>query len=334
VVTLNLYVSPQPVVVTIDTAACGTVWFEGIAYTSATTLTDTFSTALGCDSLYRVVNINPHPNNPTVQTIDTAHCGALLFEGNLYTESTVLSDTIRNALGCDSMIRIVNIEINNGETQTITHEMCAGSSFTFNGQQFNAAGSYPFTFKNQTGCDSLVILEVRINSLPEIEITKNDQSNYCVGDSIMLQASGAESYSWIYEDVDTFDGDYFRTILFQYKNAFSVIGTDINGCRNIASIHVDAQACCNIWMPNAFSPNADGVNDIFKPQAQGHPKEYVMHIYNRWGETVFTTFNITEGWDGNINGKPADIADYFYRISGKCVNGEIINLKGGCVLIR
>jgi gliding motility-associated-like protein len=334
IVTVNLQVSPQPVTVTIDTAACGTVWFEGISYTSSASLIDTFFTALGCDSLYRTVNINPHPNNPIVQVVDTVSCGPLVFEGNVYTESITLSDTMFNQLGCDSIVRTINIRINNAETQTIAHEMCAGSSFTLNGQQFTTAGSYPFTFKNQAGCDSLVILELRINSLPEIEILKDNRSNYCIGDSITLQASGAQFYSWIYEDVDTLEGDYFSTILFNYKNAFSVAGVDNNGCRNTASIHIDAQACCNIWMPNAFSPNADGMNDIFKPEAQGHPKEYVMRIYNRWGETVFSTFNITQGWDGNINGKPADIADYYYRISGKCVNGEAINLKGVCTLIR
>jgi gliding motility-associated-like protein len=334
IVTLNLQVNPQPAIVTIDTAACGTVWFEGIAYTSSITLTDTFFTTLGCDSLYRIVNINPHTNNPTVQTIDTANCGPLVFEGNLFTESTTLSDTIFNILGCDSIVRAINIKINNVETQTIVHEMCAGNIFTFNGQQYATAGSYPFSFKNQAGCDSLITLKIKINPLPGIEIIKDNQNNYCVGDSIILQASGAQFYSWIYEDVDTLEGDYFRTILFRYKNAFSITGIDINGCRDTASIHIDAQACCNIWMPNAFSPNADGINDIFKPEAGGHPKEYVMHIYNRWGQTVFSSFNIAQGWDGNINGKPADIADYYYRISGKCVNGETINLKGVCTLIR
>jgi gliding motility-associated-like protein len=334
IVTLNLQVSPQPVAVTIDTAACGTVWFEGISYTSSIILTDTFSSALGCDSLYRIVNINPHPNNPVVQVIDTASCGSLVFDGNLYTESITLADTIFNQLGCDSIVRTINIVINSAETQTIVHEMCAGSSFTFNGQQHTVAGSYPFSFKNQVGCDSLVILELIINPLPEIEIIKDNRSSYCVGDSIILQASGAQFYSWIYDDVDTLEGDYFSTILFSYKNAFSVVGVDNNGCRNTTSIRIDAQACCNIWMPNAFSPNADGMNDVFKPEAKGHPKEYVMYIYNRWGQTVYATFNIDQGWDGNINGKPADIADYYYRISGKCVNGEAINLKGVCTLIR
>ncbi|MFA6059501.1 MAG: T9SS type B sorting domain-containing protein, partial [Taibaiella sp.] len=334
IVTLNLQVSPQPVVVIIDTAACGTVWFEGIAYTSSAILTDTFSTVLGCDSIYRVVNINPHPNNPIVQVIDIASCGPLVFEGNVYTESITLSDTIFNQLGCDSIVRTISIIINNTESRSIVHEMCEGNSVTFNGQQYTAAGSYPFTFKNEAGCDSVVILEIKINPLPEVEITKEDRSNYCIGDSIILQASGAQFYSWIYEDVDTLEGDHFSTILFNYKNNFSISGVDINGCSNTASIHIDAQACCNIWMPNAFSPNADGRNDIFKPEAQGHPKEYVMSIYNRWGEIVYTTFNISQGWDGNINGKPADIADYYYRISGKCVNGEAINLKGACTLIR
>jgi gliding motility-associated-like protein len=333
-VTLHLQVNPQPATVIIDTAACETVWFEGVPYTSSTTLTDTLSTALGCDSIYRIVHIAPHANNPVVQTIDTVSCGPLVYNGNVYTESISLSDTLVNALGCDSFIRVVNIKISKPETQTLVHEMCAGNTFTFNGQQYNTAGSYPFSFKNQAGCDSVITLELSINPLPQVEITVDANRNYCAGDSLMLQGAGAQFYSWIYQDVDTFEGDYFRTLLFHYKNDFLLTGTDNNGCSNSTSIHIDAQACCNLWMPNAFSPNGDGTNDIFKPEGAGHPKEYAMRIYNRWGETVFTTFDLAKGWDGYINGKPADLADYYYRVSGKCVNGEAIDLKGPCTLIR
>jgi gliding motility-associated-like protein len=236
--------------------------------------------------------------------------------------------------GCDSILYITNIKVNHSEAHTIAYEMCEGNVLRYNGLQYTIAGSYPVMFKNKAGCDSLVTLELKVNPLPTIEIATEDNRNYCVGDSVFLRASGAQTYVWIYEDVDTVQNDYLRTTLFNYKNAFSITGVDDKGCINTASANIEAHPCCNIFMPNAFSPNGDGNNDVFKPVTLGHPNGYVMHIFNRWGQTIFTSYNVEKGWDGDINGKPADMADYFYRISGKCVNGEIINLKGNCTLIR
>jgi gliding motility-associated-like protein len=332
-ITLHLTVNPPAVTKVIDTAACGEVWFEGIAYTAVVTLTDTFITALGCDSLYRTVHINPHPA-PVIKEDNISGCGSVVFEGNTYNQSTTLQDTLFSQYGCDSMIRTTHIKVNGKETQTIVHEMCTGDKFIFNGQQYTAAGSYPFLFKTHAGCDSLVTLQVKINPLPVVTVEQETIRNYCIGDSIRLQASGAETYMWQYNDTTQEPENYFEAKLYRDKNYFSVAGTDVNGCRSSTDIQIEAQPCCNIWMPNAFSPNADGLNDVFKPESQGHPGEYVLHIFNRWGETVFSSFNINKGWDGSINGKPAEIADYYYRISGKCVNGEPINLKGTCTLIR
>ena len=332
-ITLHLTVSPQAVTKVIDTAACSEVWFEGTVYTLPTTLTDTFITASGCDSLYRTVHINPRPN-PIIKEDNISGCAAVVFEGYTYNQSTTLQDTLTGQSGCDSLIRIVHIKVNDKETQTIVHEMCSGDKFIFNGQQYTTAGSYPFLFKTHAGCDSLVTLQVKINPLPLVTVEQETVRNYCIGDSIRLQASGAEAYLWQYNDTTQGPGSYFEAKLYRDRNNFSVSGTDENGCSNSTDIQIEAQPCCNIWMPNAFSPNTDGLNDVFKPESQGHPSEYVLHIFNRWGETVFSSFNINKGWDGTINGKPAEIADYYYRISGKCVNGEPINLKGTCTLIR
>ncbi|PSK95156.1 gliding motility-associated C-terminal domain-containing protein [Taibaiella chishuiensis] len=333
-VTLHLQISAQPAQLSLDTAACGSVWFEGTEYTTPATLLDTFLTAGGCDSLYRVVHIKPHAL-PVLLQVDTAGCSAVVFETRTYTQNTTLRDTLSALSGCDSVVRIINIRVHQPEQGHVTHEMCTGEEFLFNGQVYTAAGTYPLYYRSRYGCDSVVSLEIVVHPHPVLSIAQDQPGNHCIGDSVLLVASGAQNYTWTYNEVETNSDGSFTAVLYRGDNAVSVTGTDENGCSNSAAISIEAQACCAIWMPNAFSPNGDGLNDIFKPESQGHPSEYVLQIYNRWGATVFTSYNISKGWDGTINnGQPADIADYHYRITGKCANGEPINMRGNCTLVR
>ncbi len=332
-VTLHLQISPQPAQVLIDTASCGTVWFEGISYTSPTTLIDTFITTGGCDSLYRTVHIMPHAL-PAIRQIDTTGCNAVVFEGRTYNSNTTLRDTLSAISGCDSLVRIINIRVHEAQLLQVTHEMCSGDQFRFNGQIYSAAGTYPLYYKSRAGCDSVVSLEIIVHPHPVLRIQAEQTGNHCIGDSVTLTAYGAQNYTWIYNEIETNTEGSFTAPLYRASNTITVLGTDINGCSNSTDISIEAQACCAIWMPNAFSPNGDGLNDIFKPETQGHPSEYILQIYNRWGATVFSSYDVGKGWDGTINGQPADIADYHYRISGKCVSGEPIRMTGTCTLVR
>ena len=87
-------------------------------------------------------------------------------------------------------------------------------------------------------------------------------------------------------------------------------------------------------MPNAFTPNGDGVNDVFRI-----PQGVIDHldrfsIYNRWGGMVFTTQAISKGWDGKIKGLPADTGTYVYYISGTATGGSPVTRKGTVILVR
>lgn len=93
----------------------------------------------------------------------------------------------------------------------------------------------------------------------------------------------------------------------------------------------------NTWMrvPNAFSPNNDGLNDKFGPVINNWPQGYVMHIFNRWGQMVYVTYKEAQLWDGTYNGQPADVGTYYYTIDGKCsVTGQQMQAKGEFTLIR
>ncbi|KAA5533811.1 T9SS type B sorting domain-containing protein [Taibaiella lutea] len=115
IVTLQLTVLPPAVTVVFDTAACGSMIYKNVAYTHSTTLRDTFTNTFGCDSFILVSNLVIYPNTPQRKSLDTLGCNLVVFEGNTYASGTKLIDTFRNILGCDSVIRTVNIIIDNFE---------------------------------------------------------------------------------------------------------------------------------------------------------------------------------------------------------------------------
>ncbi len=90
----------------------------------------------------------------------------------------------------------------------------------------------------------------------------------------------------------------------------------------------------DIFVPDAFTPNGDGKNDVIKPIPVGVTKLDYFNIYNRWGQLLFTTSQIGKGWNGTINGTFQSSGTFIYTVQGVDYKGKIINKKGTIVLIR
>lgn len=90
----------------------------------------------------------------------------------------------------------------------------------------------------------------------------------------------------------------------------------------------------SIYAPNAFSPDDDGINDIF--YIRGNViEEFHFQVYNRWGELVFETYDQATGWNGTYNGDDASIGGYVYQVTGRSVDGnESTVLQGTVALVR
>lgn len=90
-----------------------------------------------------------------------------------------------------------------------------------------------------------------------------------------------------------------------------------------------------LQMPNAFSPNGDGINDIYKPKS-GYQNitEFHAYIYNRWGEKLFEWTNPAEGWDGTYHGKPVKEGVYFVVVNAKGSDQQTYHIKRDVNLLR
>ncbi len=87
-------------------------------------------------------------------------------------------------------------------------------------------------------------------------------------------------------------------------------------------------------LPNAFSPNADGENDVFRVLGADKISEMELRVFNRWGQEVFYTNQKETGWDGTFKGQPAPTGVYAYTLVATLTNGEVITKKGNVTLKR
>jgi gliding motility-associated-like protein len=112
---------------------------------------------------------------------------------------------------------------------------------------------------------------------------------------------------------------------------------DSNGCPNSDTVRIIVrETTCiepEIFIPNAFSPNDDGSNDIL--YVRGNTiREMLLRVYNRWGEKVFETTNPSAGWDGTYKGKKVQPGVYDYYVEATCVNNEKFFKKGNITVLR
>ncbi len=88
-------------------------------------------------------------------------------------------------------------------------------------------------------------------------------------------------------------------------------------------------------MPNAFSPNGDGLNDVFRPVTLPEKiSTFSMYVYDRWGQQVFFINNIQHGWDGTIYGNPAQIGGYVYVVKYGNPSGVVREKRGMVIVVR
>ncbi|HEX7846198.1 MAG TPA: PKD domain-containing protein, partial [Chitinophagaceae bacterium] len=126
----------------------------------------------------------------------------------------------------------------------------------------------------------------------------------------------------------------------QFTTRYVVQVEDRFGCKNSGEITVQvACAAQNFFVPNTFSPNGDGSNDVFYLRGTGLFRVKVMRIFNRWGEIVFEkrefpVNNAAFGWDGSYKGKKGQAGVYVYQVEIICNNGELIKYAGNIALIQ
>ena len=146
--------------------------------------------------------------------------------------------------------------------------------------------------------------------------------------------------SWQYDFGDGYTSE-LQTPIYMYPTEgtywVTQTVTDEHNCTDTAMREVTVLPAVNVYVPNAFTPNDDGMNDVWMPIISNclvGEGDYELLVYSRWGQLIFRSTNPNTGWDGQSNGKPVEMAVYTYRLSYKNLLGKEEVKTGTVTVVR
>lgn len=214
-----------------------------------------------------------------------------------------------------------------------------------NSAEYLRSGDYRITIKDQTGCewDTIVTVGNEVQLIADLgeDFYLPLGCDYELIPLINIDQSQVDSFSWTPDELITCDtcfNQLIAPILATRTYHFSY--TDLNGCSASDAITIYLDRTRNIFIPNVFSPNSDGVNDIFYINAGKDVTEIKsFRIFDRWGsllheEKEFAANDPTFGWDGKIQGKPVTGNVFTYVAEIEFLDGWIERFTGDVILMR
>lgn len=189
----------------------------------------------------------------------------------------------------------------------------------------NAASTHKLRAYTET-CEVLSdSIDIRLHPKPHTTIT---QYQTCEFPLQIAAGNGYKSYKWQ-------DGSSNAVFNAPKSGVYQVELEPYCGTKFIENINVQSGTCMNkISLPNAFTPNKDGKNDVFKPSILGMPQFYEMTIFNRWGQVVFKSSSFQSGWDGSLRGSPQKSELFICVVRYRFPNEALRLLKGSVLLVR
>lgn len=182
------------------------------------------------------------------------------------------------------------------------------------------------------GCTSPAADTILVEDLPPPTVSLRNDTTVCSTYILQLEAKGTniENYTWSTGSTDSFilvntQGQYSITVNNKCGTASDIVAISVNVCAD------------DLYFPSGFTPNNDNKNDLFKAAyLQGFEVfDYQLQVFNRWGQRVFITNDVTQGWDGKINGKEQPNAVFVWLAKyRKTKQGDLIVRKGTATLIR
>jgi gliding motility-associated-like protein len=198
---------------------------------------------------------------------------------------------------------------------------------------------YTLQVTDANGCRSLGTAAVQVTVTPLAKVFAGDDTTIVSNQPLRLHAvdvngSGFTQYQWspAVGLNDPFSQD--PTVAVAASITYTVVASTPEGCQGADSITLKVFSYADIFVPNAFTPNGDGHNDIIKAIPAGIREFKYFAVFSRWGQQVFQTTNPEKGWDGTINGRLQSPGTYIWTALGIDYHGNIVQRKGLLILIR
>ena len=196
-------------------------------------------------------------------------------------------------------------------------------------------GLYTVIVKDDKGCvkDTTFTLPQPDTFSVSTVVTPNDCEGHDDNGAVMtVVLGGTPPYSYIW----TVDSSTLPYIDHRRNGVYTVWVRDSKNCVDSQASKIEYNDCCKPFIPDAFSPNNDGKNDVFKLRYKGDVRIIEFSIFNRYGERIFLSEYSEHGWDGTYKGEPCDIGTYYYYVRLLCGNqhDNIVELTGDVTLVR
>ncbi|MGB6037992.1 MAG: gliding motility-associated C-terminal domain-containing protein [Cryomorphaceae bacterium] len=232
----------------------------------------------------------------------------------------------------------------------LTHEwqpeelILAGNGSTAIAAIIDEPTTFTVTSSTQFGCSVENSLTIFTSPLGGLEVNAQAEPNILlIGESSQLSVSpDSSNYFYQWEPSTYLNNQNFNDPVSTPDETITYIVTltdadDLGICQKSDSVTIQVfESFCgtpNIFVPNAFTPNGDGENDVLLVRGGGIT-DLTFSIFNRWGEEVFKTEDQSVGWDGTYKGNPSEPAVFVYQLQAICDDGDTYFEKGNITLIR
>jgi len=244
------------------------------------------------------------------QNMDTINSVCYVGDVQIYSLPEIQMQPNEDVCADDTVIITPTVTGNNGD---VNYNWSGPNGYTSQNNKLwlspvntNQTGTYTLLVEDTMYCQKSQTIEINIAPSPEIAFSEFD--TLWVDPGFILEAGyGAEYYIWN-------TGETSETIVIDSMGRYIVLVTSHEGCKSTDAVQI-LWGGHPFYIPNAFTPNGDGLNDTFGAIPKyDYVNRYKMSIFNRWGQMIFETTDINAGWDGTYQGSPVMLGAYVYRI--------------------
>ncbi|MFN8322866.1 MAG: lectin-like protein [Chitinophagales bacterium] len=298
----------------------------------------------GTPSYSYVWNTTPVQNTATASALSAGSYGVVVYDANQCLDSATY--TVQSPapllLSVDNVTNATCFGYTDGGAQVSATGGVPPYNFNWSNGSAGAplqnvgAATYNITVNDANNCqssDSVVVTEpdqITLNSLSFDSIPFGTEIGLNVN---ITPANNSYTYSWspaVYLSCTDCAMPAFSAI---HSMEYQVVVTDPNGCSASGEIQVNVLADKQVFIPNVFTPDGNGQNDVFTVYAL-NTVYFKLTVFNRWGEKVFDSNNTTIGWDGTYQGKDAYPGVYSYVANITFLDGENRKYKGTVTLLK
>ncbi|MEZ2442723.1 gliding motility-associated C-terminal domain-containing protein [Chitinophaga sp. RCC_12] len=285
--------------------------------------TSRFKSDKGCDSLI-VTNLQMLPRYNIAKTAITCEGEPyMLPDGRSVRVSGTYVSSFASYHGCDSIIT-TRLTVMPVYSQEKYDTICNGQFYTLpDGRSVSSAGRYVSALFTTSGCDSTVIVYLALKEKPQVTLVP-EVCLFSGRPTVITLVPGYDKYEW----QNGFSGNVYAI---RYPGIYRVAVSNECGVVNLQTLVKECAS--DLYVPNAFTPNGDGLNDVFRLRQPNGQVLLEFRVFDRWGVEIFSTTNLLQGWDGTYKGQLQPVGAYVYFIRYKNIDGIEKQLKGAVNLL-